>query len=294
MGSGAFLVEACRQLGDVLVKAWHLHDQVPRIPPDEDEVLHARRLIAQRCLYGVDKNAMAVDLAKLSLWLATLAKDHPFTFLDHALRHGDSLVGLTRKQITEFHWVPTPQRSFGQDIIEQRIKAATGVRQEIIEAGDDVPFLLKQQKLALADERLNLVRFAGNLVIAAFFAGDNDKQRKLKREELLQQFSEYLRTGNMALRPKRRSTTCAPATRRFIRFIGRSNSPKFSDAKTAGSMRLSEIRRLPERTRWQLETVEVISIGSNRCTRNPTVTRIKLRIFFAGRSRSFDLPDVWG
>jgi hypothetical protein len=171
MGSGAFLVEGCRQLGDVLVKAWHMHDQVPRIPPDEDEILHARRLIAQRCLYGVDKNAMAVDLAKLSLWLATLAKDHPFTFLDHALRHGDSLVGLTRKQIAEFHWLPTPQRSFGQEAIEQRIKAATAARQEIIEAGDEVPFLLKQQKLAVADESLNLVRFAGNLVIAAFFGG---------------------------------------------------------------------------------------------------------------------------
>ena len=83
MGSGAFLVEACRQLGDALVKAWHVHDCVPSIPPDEDEVLHARRIVAQRCLYGVDKNPMAVDLAKLSLWLATLAKDHPFTFLDH-------------------------------------------------------------------------------------------------------------------------------------------------------------------------------------------------------------------
>jgi hypothetical protein len=201
MGSGAFLVEACRQLGDVLVKAWHLHDQVPRIPPDEDEILHARRLMAQRCLYGVDKNAMAVDLAKLSLWLTTLAKDHPFTFLDHALRHGDSLVGLTRKQIAEFHWLPTPQRSFGQELIEQRINAATRVRQEIIDAGDEVPFLFKQQKLALADESLNLVRFAGNLVIAAFFAGDSEKQRKLNREELLQQFSEFLRTGNMAIRP---------------------------------------------------------------------------------------------
>lgn len=167
MGSAAFLVETCRQLGDVLVKAWHVHNQVPGIPPDEDELLHARRLIAQRCLYGVDKNPMAVDLGKLSLWLATLAKDHPFTFLDHALRHGDSLVGLTCKQITEFHWLPTPQRSFGQDVIEERIKAATGVRQEIIDAGDEVPFLLKQQKLALADESLNLVRFAGNLVIAA-------------------------------------------------------------------------------------------------------------------------------
>ncbi len=104
MGSGAFLVEACRQLGDELVKAWHVHNQVPKLPPDEDEILHARRLIAQRCLYGVDRNPMAVDLAKLSLWLATLAKDHPFTFLDHTLRAGDSLVGLSKKQIAAFHW----------------------------------------------------------------------------------------------------------------------------------------------------------------------------------------------
>ena len=47
---------------------------------------------------------MAVDLARLSLWLATLARDHEFTFVDHALRHGDSLVGLTRQQIESFHW----------------------------------------------------------------------------------------------------------------------------------------------------------------------------------------------
>src|SRR5205823_161595 len=51
MGSGAFLVEACRQLGDALVEAWHAHGEVPTIPPDEDEVIFARRLVAQRCLY---------------------------------------------------------------------------------------------------------------------------------------------------------------------------------------------------------------------------------------------------
>jgi hypothetical protein len=104
MGSAAFLVETCRQLGDELVRAWHVHDCVPKLPPDEDELLHARRLVAQRCLYGVDKNPMAVDLAKLSLWLVTLAKDHPFTFLDHSLRCGDSLVGLSRAQIAAFSW----------------------------------------------------------------------------------------------------------------------------------------------------------------------------------------------
>lgn len=97
MGSGAFLVEAGRALGERLVAAWaRWPDKRPAIPADEDEDLHARRVVAQRCLYGVDKNERAVDLARLSLWLATLARDHEFTFLDHALKCGDSLVGLTK------------------------------------------------------------------------------------------------------------------------------------------------------------------------------------------------------
>src|SRR5262249_44258938 len=73
-------------------------------------------------------------------------------------------------------------------------------RQEILEAGDDVPFLLKQQKLSLADESLGLVRFAGNLVVAAFFAGDNDRQRQTKRDVLLGELTEYLK-GDLSQRP---------------------------------------------------------------------------------------------
>jgi type II restriction/modification system DNA methylase subunit YeeA len=137
MGSGAFLVEACRQLAEALVKAWHAHDCVPKdIPPDEDEILHARRIVAQRCLYGVDKNPMAVDLAKLSLWLATLAKDHPFTFLDHALKCGDSLVGLSKKQILGFRWKPEHQRDFARGAIEGQLNAALEQRRQIREAPD--------------------------------------------------------------------------------------------------------------------------------------------------------------
>ena len=81
---------------------------------------------------------MAADLAKLSLWLATLARDHPFTFLDHAIRAGDSLVGLTRRQIEDFHWRPERNPTFSQEIIGQRLKAATAVRREILAAGDDL------------------------------------------------------------------------------------------------------------------------------------------------------------
>ena len=53
---------------------------------------------------------MAVDLAKLSFWLATLAREHAFTFLDHNFRHGDSLVGLSLAQIEACHWSPEAQR----------------------------------------------------------------------------------------------------------------------------------------------------------------------------------------
>ncbi|MEX0671681.1 MAG: hypothetical protein WD060_14620, partial [Pirellulales bacterium] len=53
MGSGAFLVEACRQLADHLVVAWQRHGGMPPVPPDEDELLLAKRLVAQKCLYGV-------------------------------------------------------------------------------------------------------------------------------------------------------------------------------------------------------------------------------------------------
>ncbi len=184
MGSGAFLVEACRQLGDALVKAWHFHDSVPPIPPDEDEVLHARRRVAQRCLYGVDKNPLAADLAKLSLWLATLAMDHPFTFLDHALRAGDSLVGLTRYQIAAFHWLPAQQQSFLEEQLRKRIDHVSEIRQRILAAADDTPYPVLRQKLDQADEALYWMRLAGDGAVAAFFSADKPKTREQSRRKL--------------------------------------------------------------------------------------------------------------
>ena len=196
VGSGAFLVEACRQVGEQLVKAWHHHNQVPYIPPDEDEILLARRIVAQRCLYGVDKNPIAVDLAKLSLWLATLAREHPFTFLDHNLKCGDSLVGLTRRQLGDFHWRDEPRRVLGQDQLEKRIQLATARRKEILEADDElVSPESKREKLDAADEALEPVRQAGACVIAAFFSSEKDKERFAKRDEMLRIYSDFPKTS---------------------------------------------------------------------------------------------------
>ena len=118
MGSGAFLVSACRYLADRIVEAWE-RDGYPdavlaALGPDfnrDDAALEARRSVASRCLCGVDRDEAAVELGKLSLWLVTLAKDQPFSFLDHALRCGDSLVGLTSEsQVVAFHLDPETGR----------------------------------------------------------------------------------------------------------------------------------------------------------------------------------------
>ncbi|MGA2738554.1 MAG: DNA methyltransferase [Bryobacteraceae bacterium] len=183
MGSGAFLVEACRQLGDALVTAWHVHNEAPPLPPDEDELLHARRVVAQRCLYGVDKNAMAADLAKLSLWLATLARDHEFTFLNHALRHGDSLAGLSARQIAAFHWEPKPMQTFLEKDLRERITRAAAYRKKILDARDDTPYAQLAQELEMADQAISLARMAGDAVLAAFFSGEKRAARENTREE---------------------------------------------------------------------------------------------------------------
>ncbi|MBL8861724.1 MAG: N-6 DNA methylase [Planctomycetes bacterium] len=195
MGSGAFLVETCRQLGDELVKSWHMHAQLPRIPPDEDEVLHARRLVAQRCLYGVDKNPIAADLAKLSLWLATLAKDHPFTFLDHALRCGDSLVGLNREQIEGFHWKPSKQLELVRSTIAVRLAEAVELRAQIQAGCDDLGYDERRILLMEADEALDDVRLVGNLVICALCDSETPPEREADRVQLAAGVDGYLAAG---------------------------------------------------------------------------------------------------
>ncbi len=186
MGSGAFLVEACRALAGRLVAAWSRYpEKKPAIPADEDEELHARRLVAQRCLYGVDKNPLATDLAKLSLWLATLARDHEFTFLDHALKSGDSLVGLTQAQIAAAHWdTSKPGLPLFRQLVKGRVAEVMKGRAEIQAAPDDTARAIQEQRHCSLEARLKEIRLIGDAVIAAFFAEEKPKAREKKRAEV--------------------------------------------------------------------------------------------------------------
>lgn len=178
MSSGAFLVEACRQLADRLVKAWARWPETrPVIPADEDEELHARRLIAQRCLYGVDRNPMAADLGRLSLWLATLARDHEFTFLDHAIKSGDSLVGLDVKQIEALHWDATQLPTFVGKLVRDHLREAEKGRTQIREAAEWATEADLRALLRAVDGKLAVARRIGDGVIATFFGADKLKRR---------------------------------------------------------------------------------------------------------------------
>jgi hypothetical protein len=196
MGSAAFLVEACRQLAEKLVEAWSTHGYPADQPDDLEPLLYARRLVVQRCLYGVDKNPFAVNLARLSLWLVTLSKDQPFTFLDHALKCGDSLVGLTKEEITGFGKNTAYERqlilNFEQKI-EQPIAVSIASRQQI-QASDtrtDADAETKQNQLQEINRILEPGRLRAKVAVASFFAGDNAKKRQEKREEFAGKLSDY-------------------------------------------------------------------------------------------------------
>jgi hypothetical protein len=137
VGSGAILVAACRYLADRLVEAWTT-EGAPEADGDPDEVvITARRAVADRCLYGVDRDPMAVEMAKLSLWLVTLSKERPFTFLDHAIKAGDSLLGITDlDQLQALHLDPAVGRakvglSLKPDAVDEAVARAIHLRRRL-------------------------------------------------------------------------------------------------------------------------------------------------------------------
>ncbi len=99
MGSGHFLVNAAHQITNFIVETLHLTSWANN-DIDADPVAWRRRVV-ERCLYGVDLSLMAVELAKLSLWLASVAEGKPLSFLDHHLRRGNSLIGARLEDLAE-------------------------------------------------------------------------------------------------------------------------------------------------------------------------------------------------
>lgn len=103
MGSGHFLTSAINYLAREIIDAQEKQaaQQGIKSVDEEHDINWARRQVAQRCIYGVDLNPLAVELAKVSLWLRTLAAEQPLAFLDHHLKTGNTLVGSDIEEIEE-------------------------------------------------------------------------------------------------------------------------------------------------------------------------------------------------
>lgn len=117
MGSGHFLLRACQYLAEEI--ATHKYTADPDFDatqPDESAITFWKRRVAEHCLYGVDLNPMAVELAKLALWLETISEGQPLTFLDHRLHHGNSLVGAT---VDDLGKLPHSMEIAGNMVAEQ-------------------------------------------------------------------------------------------------------------------------------------------------------------------------------
>lgn len=203
MGSGAFLVQACRRLAEHLSRAWE-RESTPRIPRDAEERLAlARRRVAETCLHGVDNSPMAVEMARLSLWLVTMDRRAPFTFLDHALRCGDALMGVTdTRQIARLSLRPEEDgRLFlGFADMEDAVRRATEARRhlEAIPTDSVLDVERKRALLHAAAEAVERLRPRADALLAASVrAGgrisDEDRTRltdillssRLSQEEIL-------------------------------------------------------------------------------------------------------------
>ena len=209
MGSGAFLVQCCRYLAERLVEAWEIAEKAnpgqfiatPEgelssgdpserlIPADPAERLAiARRYVADRCLYGVDINPMAVEMAKLSLWLITLQRDRPFTFLDHALKCGDSLLGVSSvQQIENFSLRPGERQvTFATANLFRYVDEASAKRRalEDLPSNDHTQIETKNRLHAEAEAATAKVKAVADCLIAFELRGlDGDAYENQRTDE---------------------------------------------------------------------------------------------------------------
>ena len=208
MGSGAFLVQSCRYLAERLVEAWEneeklnpdkvlitpdgkfsegsLSERLVPIDPSE-RIAIARRVIADRCLYGVDINPMAVEMAKLSLWLITVDANRPFTFLDHAFKCGDSLLGITSLgQLENFSMRSGGGKQLGFATLDlwEHIEQAKKKRKALEEMPSDTPeqIIAKTALFIEAEDAVAKLNAAADVLVAVELKGLKGRSYDIERE----------------------------------------------------------------------------------------------------------------
>ncbi len=218
VGSGAFMVAGCRYLADRLCEAWaNLEEQNPgavlvspegdlstgeldeRLIPTwsqsrDERRTHALRLIAERCLYGVDKNPMAAEIAKLALWLVTMNKGKPFHFLDHAIKVGDSLLGCNDFAQLETWSMDGKGDANALNLFSNTLFDELRVRrQAIVILPSDTPEQVQHKARLYAEfeAKAERARLMADLILAPELVKAKPKEREKQRNEFQNYFVAF-------------------------------------------------------------------------------------------------------
>ena len=185
MGSGHFLVGVVNFLAEQIL----YHPTTPLLEEGEEEkeIAHWRRRVVERCVYGVDLNPLAVELAKLSLWLHTVSYGKPLSFLDHHLRCGNSLIGTRLKNLHELPDVKRKKKAIpewaGKQIttiephFQQKVSLAVGhyllIEQMETHSKEDID--KKEELLNISEEHLRQFKEIANVWVSAYFGNELTK-----------------------------------------------------------------------------------------------------------------------
>lgn len=209
-GSGAFLVAAARHLGGKVLEA-RIHEGFVDLQSGdlEEAERDAIREVIARCLYGADINPMAVEMCKLSLWLVSLDRSKPFSFVDDKIFCGNSLLGVTAlDQLRYLHIEPKPTK-MEQNLlvdVDAKIAEATRLRKELaspvrehdpVRSREGKQRLLRQVQEVTADLRL----IADGIIAAGLPLGGKpgralDDAFKVLGWQLAEAFPQEGRAGN--------------------------------------------------------------------------------------------------
>ena len=180
-GSGHFLVGVVDYLAEELIThpdAAHMTETAS----EETELAYWRRRVVESCVYGVDLNPMAVELAKLSLWLHTVAKGEPLSFLDHHIRCGNSLIGTKIENLPNLPELKKSRRKTGESQTElpmpfpftDRVATAIGhyllIEETESRTADQIH--AKEHQLDIAQTMLRLHKGVANLWTSVYFGND--------------------------------------------------------------------------------------------------------------------------
>jgi len=272
-GSGHFLLAAARRLGKELARI-RTHEEEPA----PERVREAIRDVIAHCIYGVDKNPLAVELCRVGLWLEAHCEGKPLTFLDHRLRCGDSLVGVSnlevlKKEIPDgaFKPVSGDNKELTQILRQKNRKESRGQMPLDFEPIKEIQsFSTKMEDInRLSDDTPEVIHYKKKLLVS------------------LQQQTERDRTAcdiwTAAFFQLRNNESDAPS------YITTDTLRRFLDTGYAPPQAIAQAEALAEQHRffhWPLEFPEVFAQGGfDVVLGNPPWERIKLqeKEFFAFR-----------